>query len=285
MKISVILFLIAFLTIEGTRGQNFAPVGAKWHYTQNEFLGPGLGYFSFESVKDTLVQGQPCRKIAGNSGCFWISEFMFDRNDSVFFYHPQREEFCLLYDFGATVGDMWTVYHYNLDSTVVRVDSLGVSNVDGHNLRVIHTTALNQGENLWEFGGRMTERIGVMFPVMGFCDPTPGDLRCYEDSVISLQQGPYECEEIISSVDQISLNDIRVYPNPFDTHLNFDLPIIGQGVARYTISTIDGRILMQGELDAENENATLYLEHLSKGMYILNLLHNNKSFHFNLFKS
>lgn len=278
MKNLAISSLLLLLALGCATAQNFAPVGAKWHYSAGGFIGPQIGFFSFESVLDTLIDGQECRRIAGSTGCFEISEYVFDRNDSVFFYHSAREEFCLLYDFGASVGDTWTVYHVFGDSSVVLVDSLGTREVDGHTLRTVHTSSVHTGDIY--FWGTFTERIGGVFPVIGFCDPSPDELRCYEDSVISLQQGPYDCEEVIPSVQAMSSNDIRVYPNPFADYLKIDLPAMWE-IVGYVVSTADGRAVMKGELDGSSLN----LGHLPHGMYMLNLICGNQSFHFKFFKS
>lgn len=275
---NLIISPILLLVFGCATAQNFAPVGAKWHYTTGGFISPEIGFFSFESVLDTLIDGRECRRIAGSTGCFEISEYVFDRNDSVFFYHPAREEFCLLYDFGASVGDIWTVYHVFGDSSVVLVDSLGTLEVDGQTLRIVHTSPMHSGEIY--FWGTFIERIGGIFPVIGFCDPSPDGLRCYEDTVISLHQGPYDCEEIISSTEAVSNSDIRVYPNPFTDYLQINLPATVQS-AGYVVSTVDGRAIMQGKLDGSSLN----LAHLPQGVYVLNLTYGNQSFHFKLLKS
>ena len=155
------------------------------------------------------------------NACSWNAQFVYDSNDSVFFWHPDREEFCLLYNFGAQEGDSWTVYHIGdvggqPDSSVLYVDSVDTEIVSGNQLKVVYTTRLNSVENWWGVGGKIIERVGglYLFPTIGVCDPLPGELRCYRDSVISVTQGVYNCDDVISSIWNDDQNDLVIYPNP-----------------------------------------------------------------------
>jgi hypothetical protein len=241
MKFRTVSFFLLFGLAGTLRAQNFAPVGAKWHYTEISLWGPEIDYTYFESLKDTVYAGEQCRKIGGEgNSCAWHSQFMFDRNDSVFFWHPQRQEFALLYNFGAQQGHSWTIHHITSgfgsgdpDSTILFVDSISSINVDNVPLKVLYTSILNSGENWWEFGGRIIERIGAehLFPVFGVCDPVPAGLRCYNDSLISYHQGIYDCDEVISSVAEVEVSDWFLYPNP-----TYDMVSVGQK-PHITVST------------------------------------------------
>jgi hypothetical protein len=281
------LFYLSAATI--AKAQNFAPVGAKWYYTQYDASGPGIGYTWFESEKDTVVQGQPCRKIIGQGSCAFVSPYLFDRNDSVFFYHSQRHEFCLLYHFGAAIGDTWTVYHYNeSDSTVLMVDSIGIFNVDGAALRTIHTSVVNQGENQYIFGGTLIERIGAayLFPVIEMCDMGPSELRCYDDPDISFHQGPYECEEVTTSIDEgWGFDNIIVYPNPFSDYLSIELLKGKRENIGLIITSMSGQVVIRSSFDGQADKVVIDLRYLDSGIYFLTISNRTIQSHLKIFKA
>ena len=277
MKSLVISSLLLLFALGSAKAQNFAPVGAKWYYTQYEFTGSGVGFTWFESVKDTIVNGRACRKLEwGGNPCAWPSQFVYDSNDSVFFYHSQRDEFCFLYDFGASIGDIWTVYHLGQDSTVLLVDSVGTALIDGISLRVIHTSIVNQWENFWQFSGTMTEKIGAdyLFPVIGVCDPVPGELRCYQDSVLSFHQGPYECDEVVTSVLSTDVeNELRVYPNPTSDACHLRFPPSWAAAGTVSIDVVNSIVatVLSTAVSPKQGTATIGVGHLGPGLYTIRL--------------
>ncbi len=60
MKTLAALFFILFFT-GYCKGQTneFAPIGAKWWYGYQDFFT--VGYFTIESIGDTLIEGKTCR--------------------------------------------------------------------------------------------------------------------------------------------------------------------------------------------------------------------------------
>lgn len=281
MKLPLLFFLIPF-SISLAHGQNFAPVGATWYYTQVSIGGPEVNFTYIESLKDTVIDGVECRQLGGNpSECVWTGEFVFDSNDSVFFWHPDRQEFCLLYYFDAEVNDTWTVHHITSnfgsglpDSSVVRVDSVGTETVSGQDLRVLYLSHLNPFINYWEFGGKVIERIGslfYLFPYLGVCDPVPGDLRCYQDSVIFFKQGPYHCDEILSSISEVKKVDIKVFPNPTSGIVTVGVsePIIGERILR--VFDMNGREVFTIPINSLDQRLSIDLTSIDSGIYSLEL--------------
>ncbi|MBK6901370.1 MAG: hypothetical protein IPH04_00765 [Saprospirales bacterium] len=129
---SFFLFWVSFLA-----GQtlDFAPVGAKWYYSIYDFdPPPPYGQFPHvvEVVGKELYQGKICSKLV-NIGLETVPDplYVYTQNDSVFFYSLLSEQFELLYDFGAEIGESWTIG--GLASTLTDYDSLTVL-VDGISL-------------------------------------------------------------------------------------------------------------------------------------------------------
>lgn len=281
-----VLFLLVLLTAQTflTTAQNFAPVGAKWHYTEQSVYNDDVSYSFISSVKDTVFEGKQCRKLY-NEGhiCAWHPDFVYDSNDSVFYWHPDREEFCLLYDFGAQPGDTWEVHHLGFnDSTVIRVDSIDMEIIDNEPLKVLYTTNLNQQlGNPWSFKGKFIERVGAenyLFPILNTCDPPAylDGLRCYRDSVISVHQEPYECDEIISSISENHQEsyEMKVYPNPAKEYLivRYDVAHLGENVT-FELLDVTGRPVLSQTLQDGRDEVVLDLRGMKPGSYAYRVVH------------
>lgn len=275
-KLYIFLFFAVGLA-GGAKGQQpFAPVGAKWHYTEVSMTGPEISYTWFESVKDTIVANQSCRKIIGSSGCAWKADYLFDRNDSVFFYNNAIQQFDLLYNFAASVGDSWTIHHPvnwggDNDSTTLTVDSTSSITIDGVNLKVLYTRAINEGNNnWWSFKGEHIQRIGAayLFPVFGACDPVPGGLNCYQDSTIFYKKSQYDCD-YISSINAIDNKRLSIYPNPVQEllYIDYDGTILYENIV-VEITDLLGKIIYKQSLLSQENSLRIETADWSKGLYL-----------------
>ncbi len=138
MKTTLLFLTLFLLSCPFVPGQDFAPVGAKWYYGEAFAFSGDINYILFTSARDTVILNETCRKITKRHqlGCYLRpeNEYVFSRNDTVFFYEPSFGHFGVLYDFNATAGDSWTIYmdgeNQQLDSVVVLVDSVSVRRIN-----------------------------------------------------------------------------------------------------------------------------------------------------------
>lgn len=258
-----ILVVLIFLSTSAM-AQNFAPVGAMWHSTQLDFAGPNISFLVMESVSDTTINGLECRKLIGTMDpCTWTIEYVFDRNDSVFQYHDHFDEFVFLYDFNASTGDQWIWYENwdsGEDSVIVEVDSVSTWIIDGESLTVVYTHQTNQFESWWVATGPIIERIGnlqSLTPYFGACDPMGGGLRCYSDSLISFEYGPYECEEVINDVEEVKEVEIDLFPNPVENSVALKFPDRWNAGIQVRVVDFNGR--------------SVYSEHIRSSKYHMNV--------------
>lgn len=276
-KINYFIFFIVCLSISAiSHTQTWAPVGAQWHYTKYVPQQPGVSYAVVQCTKDTMIMGQNCKKIEGyTSPCTWQKMYTYKSNDSVYFYHPDLHEFCLLYDFGASTGDTWEIYNITgstPDTIVIQVDSTDQIQVSGQNLKVLYTHMANYTVNSTSyFAGKIVENIGCnsFSPTYGFCSPPPGDLRCYEDTSIFYHTGPYNCKQVTVDLPENVEKTISVYPNPFSEYIT----IKSNQVASLTINIIDlqGKIIHQEVLFKRTKSKKINLHFLQSGFYILKI--------------
>jgi hypothetical protein len=273
----LILIILTAISIQAN-SQEFAPIGAKWHYDQGTFNPDLTTYQTIESISDTIINGIPCRKlmkIQRMAGTLISYLYTFSVNDSVFFYAGNG--FHLLYDFGAITGDTVTLgYFTTYDGSPLKmfIDSTDSIIINGQTRKLQYVSC---GDGLViEFGGIVIEGIGnltYMFPRLDLS--LDGPLRCYEDSVIGLFINPYhsyngwnfqDCEQILTGIaDKGKTANVTIYPNPAGRFLevaNLDLP------AEFTFYDLHGRRQKHGTVVPFQ---SIDLEDLPAGLYFFQL--------------
>ncbi len=302
MKNTVSLWLM--LCCFGGIAQEWAPVGAKWHYSMNEStwpLGVGTSYSVFESTGDTTIAGITCRKILKNKsylsfGCRPDLEFTYYSNDSVYFFDPNFPGFQLLYDFSASPGEYW-YYPYpdycgspDVDTIKVTVDSTDVVVINSYSLRrlFVHYDTLGfeatAGGSAWpelihtsviiEFIGDINNMFySTTMDELIFDFSLPFGLRCYEDTII----GHYEtgivdsCDWVnLLSVPQIEKEKIALYPNPSVD----DVKISGlEEDVQIQIYDLRGNLVMRG--NATEDQSVFCVSKLNCGTYFVKVIGNS----------
>ena len=246
-----ILILLAFYWLGQTtllaQPTDFAPLGARWYYSELAFAPPPFGEFPhiIEVAAKENYQGHLCSKIVKVVG--WPSEtvpdplYVYSQNDSVFFYSLLSARFELLYDFTAGAGDSWVVGGLSapqgLDSLLVEVDSVSQIVVSGQSRKMLHTrcqlffdwgctiTGPNTGTHFIIAGIGST---GFLTPDYGLYEGGPNGLRCYIDPSNDLHFVPYPCDTtlvISATSDADSSAHISIFPNPVQYHVNILIEI------------------------------------------------------------
>lgn len=272
------LFLIILTSISiQISAQEFAPIGAKWHYSQGTLNPELIAFKTIESISDTVIEGKSCKKLNQVSAYMppnTPSIFLYSSNNSVFVY--EEGSFHLLYDFGAISGDTIELGYltYNASPLKMIIDSTSTITINGQSKKLQYVTC---GDGLViEFGGKVIEGIGnteYMFPRLdGNLD---GPLRCYKDNILGLFLSPFHtnngwdfqnCEQIITGINDLHVTEtISIYPNPVKS--SFTLTNLDR-VTEFEIFDIHGRKVMKGTV---NFTQVIKIENLPKGLYFLRL--------------
>ncbi len=270
----------------------FAPVGAQWYHRNDGGLSPGSQFHSYEVVKDTSIQGVLCRKIEGKS--FKIDstiehlqpQFVYDRNDSVFYYNHHFERFDLLYDFSAQAGDTLTFpvpVEIGTDTNIFKVvvDSITLDELDGSLLRHFNTTVLDSSYN-FHFDDGYYERVGqinsfFLSPDIICCIAgTPlGPLRCYQDSEYHINLTDAPCDLWLTTDLEIvteSMN-ISLYPNPASSQLTLECPFILLGEV-FNLSNGQGQVLLTKKI--QNKMTEIDIGKFPNGIYFFQMFIGDK---------
>ncbi len=293
MKILFLNFALIFVSIQ-LFAQEFAPVGAEWHYDEQFAFSGNINYMKFTSEKDTLINGQICKKITKRHkiGCNERPEieYLYTSNDTVFFLDTIFNEFQILYVFSANQGESWNIKiedeNLDIDTIIVNVDSTSITNINGFNLKTLYVTYHKQAEYTYEsdYSSTIIEKIGDVKYMFNWnpweniaCDDnwTQG-LRCYYDSLI----GSYStniadsCEYtyIWTEIkDTKNTNDIfKIYPNPTSNFINIET----DNNTNYSIEILDitGKLVYSTKTAS---NKKIKLNNFNSGIYLLRIKDND----------
>ncbi len=273
---NLILIILTSISIQ-ISAQEFAPIGAKWHYSQGTLNPELIAFKTIESISDTVIYDKNCKKLIQVSTYMPPSTpslFLYSSNDSVFVY--EEGSFHLLYDFGAVTGDTIELGYlaYNGSPLKMIIDSTSTITINGQSKKLQYVTC---GDGLViEFGGKVIDGIGnteYMFPRLD--GNRDGPLRCYEDNILGLFLSPFHtnngwnfqnCEQIITGINDLHVTEtISIYPNPVTS--SFAITNLDRDT-EFELFDIHGREVMKGIV---NFTQVIKIENLPKGLYFLRL--------------
>ena len=269
-----LLFLVFTCTYLFSNSQEFAPAGAKWHYSFIPWSYPNrIEPVLVESVKDTIINNLNCRKMSGIG-----SNYIYSSGNKVFLFNNYANEFVKIYDFDLLAGDTLS-FRYGWDTTysMYRIDSIGYTTINAKIKKIQYITPgmPNMNINNWVFYGYNIEGIGnnnYLFPQFALADPLiNGGLRCYEDSIIGYYNSGLVtiCDSIIMlSVKEYKSVNFNVYPNPAADFIYIENITENSQIEIYTI---DGKL--QRAFIAK-ENTKVDARDFSTGLYLLKIITN-----------
>ena len=273
----------------------WAPMGAKWYISKLEgTMPPNEGYILYEVSRDTLMQEKNVKVISktyfpsnGKDVAALGNEYTYEEDSVVYYW--KNGHFYTLYDFTARAGDTWTVYGSGIYRNFCGYDSLGVVVVDSVSSLTINNKKLkaiytSPGANSdWHFEGVILEGVGNithLLPKAKECvldvPDNEGRLRCYEDNFIGEYKAGYcqsincLCNELknYTSVNSITNDSFRVYPNPVKEYLDIQCPnnSIINGFINAEIYDLKGE-----KVGTYRNPDKLFVGFLDRGFYFLKL--------------
>ena len=280
----ILLLILIISTSNFIFSQNWAPVGAKWHYKERFANYGDVDFIRFESVKDTLFMGKNCRKILKRHqvGCLQRPnvEYMYSEDNKVYFYDEYFSEFQLLYDFNADINDVWKIKIPDIDSDVdtlvITVNDIDNVTLNGYSLKRQFVTIdfLNE-QILSSYNSIILENIGDLSYMFNFmnefmfiCDDNFSDgINCYEDNLLGLNHfnNNTDCEFQSVGLSELQNDDnLGIYPNPVNNTIKL---INSDQYIYYKIYDLSGKLLKEG-----NISKNINIEDMNKGIYILEVV-------------
>lgn len=305
--IYTIVWLLLIAAFTSSAQTEWAPIGAKWYNTYQSGDIPGLvEYFTYESVKDTVVDGKDCRKLEiyyfakDSEPVYWGMELLHQDGEKIYTYHSS--DFHILYDFTLTVGDtlesfiLNSLYPSSLNPdnlprrAFYQVSETGDTLIDGVTLKFqklesIYLPELSDDYSFW-IGGKVIERVGSLAMLLGEIDPRVemppwwGSLRCYVDNEISFKINPVMVCDTVFNYNAIPVpnNNIKVnlYPNPSSDEIILEL----QKSYNFVIDIFDsmGRNWYSKDY-RHSDGCTIPISRFSSGIYYFRVrIENEKPF-------
>lgn len=274
----------------------------EWYY---EILNENgtITYQYLYQAGDTIVQDEPTHILVRINTLYdkavhtdMMHEYVYERNGKVYWWNKTLEEFTVLYDFEAEVGDEWEI-KVGAESLIMHVDAVETVEYEGcfyRMLRVSDAGDIFSGDIVCGIGHLTSffpERLmdnGDGFRVEG--------LRCYWiDDALVFKLGDEDCDAVISDLHGVEENDpstgsgtLMVYPNPTDGVLNVSVRLpnppapFGRGNGdsptnqTYRITNLMGQTVLSGNITAEMQQ--IDVTNLPKGMYFISIGNETRKF-------
>jgi hypothetical protein len=249
--------------------------GAEWYY---EILNENgsVTYQYLMQAGDTLVNGEEPYIIIRINTLYEkdehiekTHEYIFERNNVVYWWNKTLGEFTVLYDFGAEAGDEWEI-KVGTTSLVMHVDAVEQYEYEGHVFKMLH---VSDASDL--FSGTIVSGIGHLtsfFPerlMNSSKDYRIEGIRCFwKDEQLLFKYGDKDCDEVYEEyhydIDEpTTTHGFLIYPNPTDGMIT----VSGHQSVTYRITNVKGQTVMSGTI----VGTTLNLSALPAGMYFITI--------------
>jgi len=271
-------------------GNNFL-MGSEWYYEIENENG-SITYQYMYQAGDTIVQDEPTHILVKINTLYdkglrdeVTHEYVYKRDNKVYWWNKTSEEFTVLYDFEAEVGDEWEI-KVGTESLIMHVDAVEVVEYEGSFYRMLR---VSDPEDL--FSGNIVCGIGHLtsfFPerLMNNGDGLRVDgLRCYwiEDELV-FKPGDEDCDAVYSEVHGIEEDGpstgsrtFAVYPNPTNGVLFVQtLHATSLPAETYRITNLMGQTLLAGQIKAETQQ--INVSSLPQGMYFITIAGETRKF-------
>jgi hypothetical protein len=286
MKSTLLFFALVFSLL--SFAQNWAPAGAKWHYT---YIGFSSGYVEIANVGDTIISGQTCQKLQktfnglqfGVTPTTYIFDTSYTYENNGVVYVLEQNQWKTLYNFNAVVGEHWPMapmpeFGGCTVNSQLKVLTTGTKVINAQTLKYLVVDFCNPDLTSQGFQDTIIEKIGFtssyMLPfdmcTMAFDGNEGGPFRCYSDDNFSTYKPFYanDCEYLVG-VEENQMHELAIYPNPSADKFTIEAALEpGQVIALYNLN---GQQVFSQEILNSGVNSSLEVN-LTPGMYVLLLL-------------
>jgi hypothetical protein len=272
----IILFLVAGTFTLKAQTNEFAPIGAKWHYDGYQNSESQI-YTTIESIKDTIVQGKNCRLL---KQLFYKEKNVLSDDpersyiiysDSGIVYLWQDTAFITLMNFNLNVGQSWRYKLKDGTFTEIVVRKVDTITIGTQKRKVL------QIRNFDESFSTIIEGIGsvkAFTPDEDFIDHQTRTewIRCYQDSTIFYKFQPdISCDTVFTAgIEELNHENkpgISISPNPFQNQVYIKLINFpaNPGFTNITVFSAEGKVVY--ETNSPSEEITVPLSQLPQGIY------------------
>ena len=286
MKSTILFFALFFSSL--SFAQNWAPAGAKWHYT---YIGFSSGYVEIANVGDTIIAGQTCQELQktfnglqfGVTPVNYVFDTTYTYESNGIVYVLEQNQWKTLYNFNAVVGDHWPMapmpeFGGCTENSQLKVLATGTKVINAQTLKYLVVDFCNPDLTSQGFQDTIIEKIGFtgsyMLPfdmcTMAFDGNEGGPFRCYSDDNFSTYKPFYanDCEYLVG-VEENQMLELAIFPNPSAGKFTIEAPLeAGQVI---TLFDLNGQQVFSQEILNSGFNQSLQTK-LTPGLYLLKLI-------------
>ena len=264
--------------------------GPEWYYKiQNE--NGSITYQYMYQAGDTIVGDEPSHILVKINTLYdkglrdeVTHEYVYERDGKLYWWNKTLEEFTVLYDYEAEVGDSWEI-KVGTRALDMHVDAVEEIEYEGRTYRVMR---VSDPENL--FSGNIVCGIGHLTSFFPERLMDNGDglrvegLRCYwiEDELV-FKPGDEDCDAIYSEVHGVEEDGpstgsgtFAVYPNPTNGILTVHHSAFHIHHSEFQIANLMGQTVLSGNINAENQQ--IDVSSLPQGMYFITFAGETRKF-------
>lgn len=262
--------------IEMSGEPNYELVGSEWFYEITDGNG-NIAYQHLSHEGDSTINKKKVKILVKTNTLYDLikdeqstHEYIYEENNIVYWWNKTTQEFTVLYDFGANVGDEWTITAGE-NSVTVHVDKIDYYIKNARWFKVLEisdaddvftgTIACSVGHLTSFFPERLLNK-GNDFSVDG--------IRCYwKNDILLLKEGDTDCDYIYNNyhfdVEENNETTFTVYPNPSNGSLYID----SAATQEYLIINVIGQTVHSGMIADEHQQ--IEISHLPNGIYFLKI--------------
>ena len=277
-----------FPIFDGQQDTLYPLIGTDWYYEIENENG-SITYQHLEYASDTTINHKDVKIIIRTNTLYdkdahqeVTHEYVYQTNNRVYWWNKDLQEFTLLYDFGAEVGDNWVV-KVGTESITMHVDSVSefVYNESPYK-------SMTVSDEAGVFNGTIVCAVGHLssfFPerlMRHGNDMRVEGLRCYWlDDELIFKIGEEDCDAIyeeLHGVEENAENQFEVYPNPTDGVLFVETHGRASQLPdqTYRITNLMGQTLLTGNITAERQR--IDVSALPEGMYFISVGEETRKF-------
>lgn len=256
--------------------QTYPLLGDEWYYEITSALGQ-ITYQHLDYLCDTTISHKKIKVIVKTNTLYdkdteVSREYIYDENDKVYWWNKSQQNFTMLYDFAAEIGDEWQI-EVGENSITMHVDEVETVDYNGQLFR-----ALTVSDTDDVFSGTIVCGVGHLtsfFPEKLLENKGNFDvdgIRCYwDEGTLIYQEGNLDCDSIFEqthlAVDEtITENGFEVYPNPSHENIFVQSDKIEE---KYRILNLLGESILTGIISSENQQ--INISSLSEGIYFITI--------------
>lgn len=277
-KTLLLLTLSVSLLMVKAQTYRFADTTAQWNILEHQWgwFPAGEYYYThvFEIKGDTLINGISYQAITDH---YYAPNYLRrDTTDRIWFWYNNAD--IKIYDFGALAGDSITglsQYGFGTADIGCRVDSVDSVNWNGLKKRMYVNCSNNmvQYQDVWIDGvGSVNNHSIWGGSDMSVVDGPEYSLLCYFEAGQLQYHDTYYDTCIYNSptsVDQVSGEELRIYPNPAIDYVTMHLPATVAG-EKLQVVNVNGEVIKV--VEGVSPIMHLTVEDVLPGVYFLQLM-------------